>query len=215
MGRLDRIQERVETHLSHQAAAAALITTAKTEMAVEILPPVKQSSSSSAPVSIFPTSPNKSGTPARKRSNTVGSQHRRRSSGVVDEPPLDTLMYTLSIPSSVSEEADVRAKMVGLSKILDERWNKYDEIARNAQETFEMGALAQLNDTRLAIQLLRDSVLAESPFNDPRLVDPEISGSITVLAAEVEGAKDRLAAVEGQRRDRKSEKRDEFIERWG
>ncbi|PKK48364.1 hypothetical protein CI102_6756 [Trichoderma harzianum] len=214
MGRLDRIQGRIETHLSHQAAAAALITTAKTEMAVEILPPVKQSSSS-APVSIFPTSPSKSGTPARKRSNTVGSQHRRRSSGVVDEPPLDTLMYTLSIPSSVSEEADVRAKMVGLSKIFDERWNKYDEIARNAQETFEMGALAQLNDTRLAIQLLRDSVLAESPFNDPRLVDPEISGSITVLAAEVEGVKDRLAAVEGQRRDRKSEKRDEFIERWG
>ncbi|UKZ51212.1 hypothetical protein TrVGV298_004969 [Trichoderma virens] len=196
------------------SAAAALITTAKTEMAVEILPPVKQPSSS-APVSIFPTSPSKSGTPARKRSNTVGSHHRRRSSGVVDEPPLDTLMYTLSVPSSVSEETNVRAQMVALSKILEERWNKYDEIARNAQETFEMGALAQLNDTRLAIQLVRDSVLAESPFNEPRLVDPEISGSITVLAAEVEGAKDRLAVVEGQRRDRKSEKRDEFIERWG
>ncbi|UKZ77050.1 hypothetical protein TrVFT333_004767 [Trichoderma virens FT-333] len=214
LGRLDRIQGRIETHLSHQAAAAALITTAKTEMAVEILPPVKQPSSS-APVSIFPTSPSKSGTPARKRSNTVGSHHRRRSSGVVDEPPLDTLMYTLSVPSSVSEETNVRAQMVALSKILEERWNKYDEIARNAQETFEMGALAQLNDTRLAIQLVRDSVLAESPFNEPRLVDPEISGSITVLAAEVEGAKDRLAVVEGQRRDRKSEKRDEFIERWG
>ncbi|KAL7935104.1 hypothetical protein V8C35DRAFT_300723 [Trichoderma chlorosporum] len=215
MGRLDRIQGRIETHLSHQAAAAALITTAKTEMAVEILPPVKQSSSS-APVSVFPTSPSKSGTPAaRKRSNTVGSQHRRRSSGVVDEPPLDTLMYTLSIPSSVSEETNNRAQMVALSKILEERWNKYDEIARNAQETFEMGALAQLNDTKLAIQLVRDSLLAESPFNEPRLVDPEISSSITLLAADVEGAKDRLAAVEGQRRDRRSEKRDEFIERWG
>lgn len=185
-------------------------------MAVEILPPVKQSSSS-APVSVFPTSPSKSGTPAaRKRSNTVGSQHhRRRSSGVVDEPPLDTLMYTLSVPSSVSEETNSRAQIVALSKILEERWNKYDEIARNAQETFEMGALAQLNDTKLAIQLVRDSLLAESPYNETRLVDPEISGSITVLAAEVEGAKDRLAAVEGQRRDRKSEKRDEFIERWG
>ncbi|KAL7791508.1 hypothetical protein V8C37DRAFT_381913 [Trichoderma ceciliae] len=214
LGRLDRIQGRIETHLSHQAAAASLISAAKTEMAVEILPPVKQSSSS-APVSIFPTSPSKTNTPARKRSNTVGSHHRRRSSGVADEPPLDTLMYILSVPSSVSEESEGRAQIVALSRILEERWKKYDEIARNAQETFEMGALAQLNDTRLAVQLVRDSVLAESPFNEPRLVDPEIHGSITLLAADVEGVKDRLAVVEGQRRDRRSEKRDEFIERWG
>ncbi|PTB66214.1 hypothetical protein BBK36DRAFT_1135335 [Trichoderma citrinoviride] len=214
MGRLDRIQGRIETHLSHQAAAAALITTAKAEVAVDIPPPVKQSSSSSsAPVSIFPSSPSKSGTP-RKRSNTVGSQHRRRSSDIANEPPLDTLMYNLSVPSSVSEETDGRAQIVALSKILDERWNKYEEIARGAQEAFEMGALAQLNDTRLAIQLVRDSVLAESSFNEPNLVDPEISGSITVLAAEVEGAKDRLALVEGQRRDWRSEKRDEFVARW-
>ncbi|EHK41561.1 hypothetical protein TRIATDRAFT_134980 [Trichoderma atroviride IMI 206040] len=215
VGRLDQIQGRIETHLSHQAAAASLISTAKMEMAVEILLPVKQPSSS-APASIFPTSPSKSSnTPARKRSNTVGSHHhRRRSSGVADEPPLDTLMYTMSVPSSVSEETDGRAQIVALSKILEERSKKTDEIARNAQETFELGALAQLNDARLAIQLVRDSVLAESPFNAPRLVDPEISGSITLLAADVEGAKDRLAPVEGQRRDRKSEKRDEFVERW-
>ncbi|KAM0252359.1 hypothetical protein ACHAQJ_007741 [Trichoderma viride] len=215
LGRLDRIQGRIETHLSHQAAAASLISTAKTEMAVEILPPVKQSSSS-APMSIFPTSPSKTNTPARKRSNTVGSHHRRRSSGVADElPPLSSLMNILSVPSSVSEETEGRAQIVALSKILEERLKKYDEIARNTQETFEMGALAQLNDTRLAIQLVRDSVLAESPFNDPRLVDPEISGSITLLAADVEGAKDTLALVEGQKRDRKSDKRDEFVERWG
>ncbi|PTB46069.1 hypothetical protein M441DRAFT_63374 [Trichoderma asperellum CBS 433.97] len=216
VGRLDQIQGRIETHLSHQAAAASLISTAKMEMAVEILPPVKQPSSS-APASIFPTSPSKSSnTPARKHSNTVGSHHhRRRSSGVADEPPLDTLMYGLSVPSSVSEETDGRTQIVALSKILEERSKKTDEIARNAQETFEMGALAQLNDTRLAIQLVRDSVLAESPFNEPRLVDPEISGSITLMAADVEGAKDRLSLVEGQRRDRKSEKRDEFVERWG
>lgn len=176
---------------------------------------MKQPSSSSfPPVSVFPSSPSKSGTP-RKRSNTVGSQHRRRSSDIANEPPLDTLMYALSVPSSVSDETDGRAQIVALSKILDERRNKHDEIARSAQETFEMGAVAQLNDTRLAIQLVRDSVLAESSFNEPNLVDPEISGSITVLAAEVEGAKDRLALVEGQRRDRKSEKRDEFVERWG
>lgn len=115
----------------------------------------------------------------------------------------------------MSEETDGRAQIVALSKILEDRWKKTDEIARNTQETFEVGALVQLNDTRLAIQLVRDSVLAESPFNEPRLVDPEIGGSITLLAADVEGAKDRLTVVEGQRRDRKSEKRDEFVERWG
>ncbi|KAL6884909.1 hypothetical protein HDV57DRAFT_491565 [Trichoderma longibrachiatum] len=215
LGRLDRIQGRIETHLSHQAAAASLITTAKAEVAVDIPPPLKHTyTPSSAPVSVFPSSPSKSGTP-RKRSNTVGSQHRRRSSDIANEPPLETLMYALSVPSSVSDETDGRAQVAALSKILDERRNKLDEIARSAQETFEMGALAQLNDTRLAIQLVRDSVLAESSFNEPNLVDPEISGFITVLAAEVEGAKDRLALVEGQRRDRKREKRDEFVERWG
>jgi hypothetical protein len=124
-------------------------------------------------------------------------------------------MNILSVPSSVSEETEGRAQIVALSKILEERLKKYDEITQDTQETFERGALAQLNDTRLAIQLVRDSVLAESPFNDPRLVDPEISGSITLLAADVEGAKDTLALVEGQRRDRSSEKRDDFVERWG
>ncbi len=65
--------------------------------------------------------------------------------------------------------------------------------------------------------MVRDSVLAESPFGDVRLVDPEIEASINVLAQEVAKVKQKLGEVETEmtKAQGPSIKRDELIARWG
>ncbi|KAK5989765.1 hypothetical protein PT974_08025 [Cladobotryum mycophilum] len=213
LSRLDCLQERMETHLSHQEAATSLISTAKSEMATEVLPPLKKSIPS-----LLASPVRKPSSPVRRRSNTGGSitRPRRRSSGIglPEEEPLEALMQALSLPSTGPEEVEGKERLIAMARTLQERSRRYDDVARNTQETFELSTTATIDDTRRAIQLLRDSVLAESPYNKARLIDPEIVGSISVLVQEVEKAKEQLALVEGLRGDGKSEKREDFIQRW-
>lgn len=105
--------------------------------------------------------------------------------------------------------------MASLAAALAERTAKADDVARNAQDSFEASAMAHLEDARRAVQLLRDSVLAESPFGEVRLVDAEIENSISVLAQEVDKVRDTLAGVDAKRGDGKSEKREDLLRRWG
>jgi hypothetical protein len=57
--------------------------------------------------------------------------------------------------------------------------------------------------------------LAESPFNDVKLADPEIEGSIHVLSQEVEKVREKLeGAVAKKGSLAKSVTKDEFVQRW-
>jgi hypothetical protein len=102
-----------------------------------------------------------------------------------------------------------------LEKVLAERTRKCNDVAKSAQESFEFTAREQLQDARLAVQLVRDSVLAESPFAEVKLVDPDMEASILVLAQEVDKAKEKLRSLEGQSIVTKSEKKEDLIQRWG
>jgi hypothetical protein len=99
--------------------------------------------------------------------------------------------------------------------VLVERTNKCNEVAKGAQESFEITARAQLDDMRQAMQLARDSLLAESPFAEVKLIDPDIESSILVLAQEVDKAQQKMRLLEGQSLVAKSEKREDLIRRWG
>lgn len=175
---------------------------AKKEMSTEVSLAKKQV------VPILPASP------VRKRANTGGLRSRRRSSGVQEEAPLDVLFESLSLPSSVYEEVNGEDQINALAKVLQERSQKCDEVALGAQESFEMAAIAQLDDMRLAVQLLRDSVLAESPYSKTRLIDPDIESSVLVLGQEVDKVHQKLAFIESLRIDGRSEKKDQFLQRW-
>lgn len=84
-------------------------------------------------------------------------------------------------------------------------------------ESFESSATIQLADARMAIHLVRDSVLAESPFGKVQLLDPETEASIAVLVQEVQKVQARLDAAEADLAKTKgrSAKRDELIRQWG
>jgi hypothetical protein len=221
--RVEALSTRVEAFQAYQVAANAIIDIARSELATETeLPTKKERAAAAAPAS--PT--------RRRRSSGHGNAvspvrtriqpGRRRSSGgatIGDEPPLEEILRSLAIglPQDDDSQAQAQAQVKALATTLAERRSKTDDVALNVQESFEAAATKQIADAKLAVQLVRDSVLAESPFSDVRLVDPEIEGSIAVLAQEVENVRVKLEGVDAGlvRIKGKSVKRDELVTRWG
>jgi hypothetical protein len=215
------LSKRVEAFQAYQTAAAAVIDIAKAELATKVeLPATKERPA----VTASPTRRRKSSgngnvvSPVRARTQPG----RRRSSGagaIADEPPLEELLRTLAInlPQDDSAAPDAEAQVSLLASTLIERRVKAEDVGRNVQQSFESAASTQIADAKLAVQLVRDSILAESPFGEVRLVDPEIDGSLAVLAQELENVSGKLEGVNaGLVKIRgKSAKRDEIISRWG
>ncbi|KAK3302676.1 uncharacterized protein B0T15DRAFT_487707 [Chaetomium strumarium] len=210
---LDRARDlmtRLEVFQEYQRAVGAVVDIAKQELlpdAAAASPTKQKSLKDQEPVS-----------PIRPRPK----QRPRHSSGAPElgaEPPLEEILRAVAVSLPHDEEAppDVRAQVNELVSTLHSRQAKVQDIARNVQETFESAAARQIADGKLAIQLVRDSILAESPFGEVRLVDPEIEGSLTVLSQELANIDDKLKETDtsvAKLRGRNA-KRDELISRWG
>ncbi len=212
---------RVNTWEDHQAAADTLAAAARAELATQVSTVKKEVRATTANVS--PARRRKSSghggsaSPLRTRTTPGG---RRRSSGGAnsDLPPLELLLQNLALvlPQG-NDEADGTVQVDTLAAAIADRTSKVTEAARNVQQSFEASAAAQLTDARRALRMVLDSLLAESPFAEVKLVDPEIDSSITVLAQEVEKINTMITeagtATAGART--RSAKRDELISRWG
>lgn len=148
----------------------------------------------------------------RPRANT-GKADRRRSSGIHEMQPIDTLLESLAI--YLDDDADNGDKIKALHAVLGERTNKGVDVAQSGQESFENVVNAHFDDVRRALQLLKDSLLAESPFGEVKLVDPEVESSITFLSNGVRQIQDRLERADAKKGDGKSEKKAEILRRWG
>ncbi|KAK4143126.1 uncharacterized protein C8A04DRAFT_37678 [Dichotomopilus funicola] len=212
---IDRAQDlmaRLDAFQSYKAAAGAVLDVANVEL------DVRDSNTEAllAPKSnlrqqdfISPVKPK----PKARPRYSVGA------AGIAKEPPLDEILRMLAISAPQDEEDSVgpEGQVKELASTLAMRRAKMQDVALNVQETFESVATKQLADGKLAIQLLRDSVLAESPYGDVRLVDPEIEGSIGVLSQELVNVDEKLKGVEVgvEKLKGRNVKRDEFISRWG
>ncbi|KAF5021275.1 hypothetical protein F66182_6673 [Fusarium sp. NRRL 66182] len=209
--RITLLTDRIETLKSHNAAASSIIATAKAEIATPLSPEKKRPTKAA-----MPASPIRNPSPIRPRAHTDGSRrnNRRRSSGILDEPAIEALLRNLALTLPEAEEASIQDQIAALTKIFTERSAKTTDVVRNAQDSFEANVTSRLDDARLAIQLLRDSVLAESPFGEVKLIDPEIEGSIHVLGQEVDKVKEKLEDVQAKKALANSVKKDEFVQRW-
>ena len=204
MARLDAFQ-------AYQLAANAVLDVAKSEL------------DSQAAVEASPTRPKSARqqdtiSPVRPRPKQR-SRYSTGASGIGEDPPLEESLRALaiSLPQDEDVPADLRDQVRELASTLATRRTKVQDVASNVQETFEGVASKQVADGRLAIQLIRDSILAESPYGDVRLVDPEIEGSIAVLSQELANVDEKLKGIDvGVARLRgRNAKRDELISRWG
>ncbi|KAK3322818.1 hypothetical protein B0H66DRAFT_215478 [Apodospora peruviana] len=212
---LDNVHElstRIGAVQAYQLAASALAGIARSELATEVELPVKRERHPTVG-----TSPTHRRSLVNAASSPVRPQPRprRRSSGIgADDAPLDEILRSLAL--SLPQDADVQAQVKVLASSLTERRAKADDVARNVQHSFEGSAVKQIAGAKLAVQMVRDSLLAESPFGQVQLVDPEISGSIDVLSQELEDVRSRLERVDaGLAKTRgRSAKKEEFIRRW-
>ncbi|KAK4123022.1 hypothetical protein N657DRAFT_672083 [Parathielavia appendiculata] len=147
------------------------------------------------------------------------SRHSSGAPAIGEESPLEEILRTLaiSLPQPEDEPVNVHQQIMELASTIASRRAKVQDVARNVQDTFESATTKQVADGKLAIQLVRDSILSETPFGEIRLVDPEIDGSITVLAQGLAAVDEKLKDVDnGMAKLRgKNLKRDELISRWG
>lgn len=210
LDRCEVLKNTVDTMKSHQVASASLISTAKTALAAPTeAPPWRQQKQAD------PGSPVRRASPVRRpRANTAKSRAARRSSGLPDETPLDTLLQNLAVYLPPEAEADGSRKIRALADVVSERAGRGEDMARGAQESFEAAATVYLDDVRRAVQMLKDSLLAETPYGRVQLEDADVRGSIDVLVHEVGKVRDGLQRAEASKVG-KSHKRDEMIQRWG
>lgn len=208
LSRINALHTHTELYNAHHAAVQRVVATARDEIASDIPSPDPP-----LPPSIDAASPVKP--PARsKRLSRDLSHHRRRSSGVHDVPAIDSLMQALALPIDAYGDGSAHSQIAALGKLVRERRLKDAGVARAAQDELETAAAERLEDARRAMQRLRDSVLAETPFGPAHLADPGIEQSIQVLGQEVTKAREKLARFDGGEMGWGSLKRDEFVERW-
>ncbi|KAJ9134383.1 Vacuolar H+/Ca2+ exchanger [Coniochaeta hoffmannii] len=227
LGKTEAFCSRMERFHAHQMAASQVAAICRTELAA----PVEQASAKKRrpTMGASPTRRRKSSdhgssrSPVRLRTGQA-LRNRRRSSttGILaDETPLEQLlrMLALSLPEAgdIAQSSISNPQVAALATALADRTAKVADVAANVQESFEASATTQIKDSSLAHQLLRDSLLAESPFGKVELVDPEIEGSIRVLDQELANVGKKLERVHSEVtliRGRRG-KQDELIRRWG
>ncbi|KAB5517503.1 hypothetical protein GE09DRAFT_566794 [Coniochaeta sp. 2T2.1] len=216
---------RLEDLHAHQTAAAQLTAISRVELEAAVEQPPKRDRRPT--VGGSPTRRRKSSghgnsaSPVRVRAG-ASSKNRRRSStsGLISEEPLEQVlrMLALSLPEDDnSVQPSSNPLLTALATALAERAAKVSDVASNVQDSFEASATAQIKDSALAFQALRDSLLAESPFGQVKLVDPEIEGSIQVLEQELENVGRKIEKMDSEVtliRGRRG-KQVELIRRWG
>jgi hypothetical protein len=224
--RIERVSDRVITFKAHESATGAIAATARAELSTPVTSNTTKDYANVAPLS----SPARRFQPADdmmtpvSRRGTANAKSRRRSSGgAPHESPLDHLLGELgiSLPAEDKTQSDTtsaRTQAALLSRALAERTQKAADVGDSVQSTFEHAATAHLSDARSALQLIRDSVLAESPYAEVHLVDPGIESSIRVLAQECQNIASRLEGVESEAAALArgpNVNRDEIVSRWG
>jgi hypothetical protein len=185
ISRAKLLESRIKTFKDHQHAFSEVANTARTELAVNVPTPTNEAK---RPADVSPVRRRKSsgqlGSTSPMRTRTPGGRRRRSSGNVnLDLPPLEQLLQDLAL--LLPQEETKGEQLSTLGAALVDRAEKTRNITRNVQESFESSAASQLADSHRALGMLRTSILAESPFAEVKLADPEIDDSIDVLANEV------------------------------
>jgi hypothetical protein len=211
---IDRAQDlmaRLEAFQAYQLAANAVLDIAKPELETQALAVIETSRQNNV-------THQDAVSPVRPRPKPR-SRYSSGAPGIGEERPLEEILRTLAIglPSDEDGPVDLYDQIKELTSTLASRRAKVHDVAQNVQDIFEGAAAKHVADGKLAIQLVRDSILSETPFGDVRLVDPEIEGSIAVLSQELATVDEKLKGIDGSlaKLKGKNPKRDELIRRWG
>jgi hypothetical protein len=167
-----------------------------------------------------PPSPAKSVTVARRRSSGANIALRtraahRRSSGNLEEEmePEHYLAHSLglSLPADGASDSE---RVEVLESILFDRIGRLEGHATNLQTSTENSIASHLVDAHLTLELLHDSLLAQSLYGKVHLVEPSIETSIANLEQEIQSIQESLDGVDLHSLQSKNVRRDQFVQRW-
>ena len=140
---------------------------------------------------------------------------RRRSFGHLDEDiePEQQLLRNLGISIPLEASTDIARSNV-LERTLSHRLSKLEGHANSLQSTTESSISSHLLDAQVTLQLLRDSLLADTTYGKVRLLDPDIELSVAAFEKDVRDLQEGLEAVSLQKLQAMSVFRDELVQRW-
>lgn len=146
--------------------------------------------------------------PVRRRAT------RRRSSGPIDDEiePEQQLLRNLGI--SLPDAASDRSRIDALERAFLDRANKLDGHAHSLQSTIETSISSHLLDAHVTLHILRNSLLAQSPYNSISLLDPEVESSLSTLENDIQQLQEKLEQVDLQKLQARNVHREQFVERW-
>ncbi|TVY48436.1 hypothetical protein LOCC1_G000907 [Lachnellula occidentalis] len=207
VNRIETFLERAEESQCHKMATQFVLDAAKKELSrVEEIPRA--------------SSPSKLETQRRRTSSVAHSpiqtRNSRRRSSVLendDVEPEQQIARNLGItlPSVGGSE---QARADALEKSLSERLTKLEIHSTSLQSTTESSISSHLLDAHLTLQLLQDSLLAESLYSKVRLLDPDIEASVTMFEQEIEHLQGSLEGVDLSVLQERNVKREQLVERW-
>lgn len=140
---------------------------------------------------------------------------RRRSSGFADEEiePEQQLLRNLGIALPTDAVTD-EPRIETLRHALLDRVSKLEGHAKTLQSTTESSVASHLLDAHATLQLLRDSLLAYTPYREVKLLDPDVDSSITALEAEVRDLEEMIKEVDLQAVQTRNVHRERLVDRW-
>jgi len=167
-----------------------------------------------------PSSPVKSNTPARRKSSGANAALRirgnhRRSPGNMEEDmePEQQLAKALGISLPAEGVTDATRAEV-LEKMLLERVGKLEGHATNLQSATETSIASHLLDAHMALEMLHESLLAESLYGKVHLLDPTIEESVGSFEQNLQAVQKSLEAVDLHSLQSKNFHGEQFIQRW-
>jgi len=186
-----------------------MLDTAKKELPVPEI--------SSASKTVIPTKPNSQ---RRRKSSSSRSpvrlrNTRRRSSGHADDDadPEQQLLRNLGLALPTAP-IPIESHVETLERALSERVSRLEEHAKSLQSTTESSISSHLLDAHITLQLLKNSLLAQSPYNEVQLVESEVESRLSLFEQDIQALQKRLEAVDLQKLQSKNVHRDALIERW-
>lgn len=206
--RLETFLVKAEESQCHKKALTFVLASAKAELSrVEAAPKITAN----------PPKPNiqkrrTSSNPSPGRLRNA----RRRSSGVFENEDVDPeqqLARNLGI-TLPSEAASDHQRIETLDRALADRVLKLGIHASSLQQTTESAISSHLQDANLTLQLLQDSLLAETLYGKVSLLDPDIESSVSMFEQEIEDLERGLEEIDLGRLGERNVNREQIVGRW-
>jgi hypothetical protein len=208
INRIETFLQRAQESQCHNMALQFVLDSANTELKrTDSLP-------SGKPVSLA-----KSNTQRRRKSS--GSQtslkvrNTRRSSGHLDEDldPAGQLARNLSITLPAADATD-EERAAFLEKALVDRASKLEGHMTSLQSTTEASIASHLLDAHITLNLLQDSLLADTDYHTVHLMDQQLESAVNTFEHDIQGLQEQLESVDLYSLQTKNVHKEQLVERW-